>query len=191
MANLGIDLRQVDETQSTNYEPVPNGIYAVQVTGSESKQNKAGTGSYLKIEFTIIDKNFNGRKIWHNFNLFNPSEKAQNIGRAEIKKCIIACGLSDLVRDSSEMHSKMLRVKIAITDQGEYGLQNVIKDFYSIRAESKPAEWTQAEIERKQQPAIKKTATNYDEIPGTFRTQEAVYDSANSPVTRPSWMAQD
>jgi hypothetical protein len=190
MANLGIDLKKVDETQTTNFEPVPNGIYSVQVTGSESKQNKAGTGSFLKIEFTVVDKNYNGRKFWHNFNLFNKSEKAQNIGRAELKRCILACGLSDAVRDSSEMHGKMLRVKIAIADQGgEYGLQNVIKDFYPIQSASmpasKPAEWTQAEIARKQ------ASDKYEEVPGTFRNQEAVYDSANYPVTRPSWMAQD
>lgn len=171
MANLGIDLRQVDETQSTNFEPVPNGIYSVQVTGSESKQNKAGTGSFLKIEFTVVDRNYNGRKFWHNFNLFNPSEKAQNIGRAELKRCILACGLSDAVRDSSEMHGKMLRVKIAIADQGgEYGLQNVIKDFYSIENKyTAPA------------PASQPT----QQAPQVVPAPEVDY----SAVQRPSWMS--
>ena len=188
MAELGFDLRQIDETQTKNFDPIPNGIYTVQITGSEAKQNHKRNGSYVKIEFTIVDKSFNGRKLWHNFNLFNPSETAQNIGRAEIKHCILACGLPDTTKDTSYLHGKMLKVKVAIVDQkNEYGLTNVIKDFLPLDGTKQPAPQN-AEQYSPQQPAPH--VDQFQPVPQQPMQQPmqtASVDYTNAP--RPSWMA--
>jgi len=43
------------------------------ITASEMKTNKAGTGRFLELAFTIIEGEFKNRQLWARLNLENPT----------------------------------------------------------------------------------------------------------------------
>ena len=54
---------------SDNYDPIPEGTYECVVEKTEMLPTKKGDGSYLKLTFSVIDGQYDGRKFFTNFNL--------------------------------------------------------------------------------------------------------------------------
>ena len=103
MANLNnFDARTVDPT--TVFEPIPAGRYLAAVTGSEMKSTKNGNGSYLELEFVVLEGEFKGRKLWARLNLDNPNATAVQIARSELSALCRAAGVLT-PRDSLELHN--------------------------------------------------------------------------------------
>ncbi|MGQ9636057.1 MAG: DUF669 domain-containing protein, partial [Bryobacteraceae bacterium] len=103
MAHLGnFDASQVEPT--TTFDPIPAGKYLAMITASEMKPNKAGTGSYLELVFTIVEGEYKGRQLWGRLNLDNPNELAVKIARAELSAICRAVGVLT-PRDSVELHN--------------------------------------------------------------------------------------
>lgn len=74
-------------------EPVPAGEYMLQVDANELVPTKDGTGMMLKCTLVIVAGEFEGRKIFPQFNVRNKSAQAQTIGIGELKALAIACGV--------------------------------------------------------------------------------------------------
>jgi hypothetical protein len=111
MAHLGnFDASQVEPT--TTFDPIPAGKYLAMITASEMKPNKAGTGSYLELVFTILEGEHKGRQLWARLNLDNPNELAVKIARAELSAVCRAVGVLT-PRDSTELHNLPLVVRVA------------------------------------------------------------------------------
>jgi hypothetical protein len=111
MVNLaGFDASQVEPT--TTFDPIPAGKYLAMITASEMKPNKAGTGSYLELVFTILEGEYKGRQLWARLNLDNPNELAVKIARAELSAICRAVGVLT-PRDSTELHNLPLVVRVA------------------------------------------------------------------------------
>jgi hypothetical protein len=111
MVNLaGFDASQVEPT--TTFDPIPAGKYLAMITASEMKPNKAGTGSYLELVFTILEGEYKGRQLWARLNLDNPNELAVKIARAELSAICRATGVLT-PRDSTELHNLPLVVRVA------------------------------------------------------------------------------
>ena len=111
MADLrGFDAREVDPT--TVFDPLPAGKYLAMITASEMKPNKAGTGRYLELTFTIIEGQYRNRQLWTRLNLENPNELAVKIARAELSAI---CRAVDVLtpRDSVELHNLPLVIRVA------------------------------------------------------------------------------
>ena len=69
MAQLNFDASLVPPAQqqvdpSVPFEAVPSDKYTAEITHSELKPTKAGDGSYLEIEYTIIEGEYKGRKVF-------------------------------------------------------------------------------------------------------------------------------
>ena len=110
MGNLGnVDFNQVSASFGGEREPLPKGEYQLVVEGSEIKMTKAGNGSYAGFTMQVVDGPHQGRKVWLNCNLTNPSEKAEQIGRAELKGLAAACGVTGTLSDTSQLHGRMFR----------------------------------------------------------------------------------
>ena len=122
--NQAFDIADID---TSSFELLPNAKYEAIITGSELKLTKAGTGKYLKVEFTIIDEKFENRKIWHNFNLINPNPDAVKIAEKDLAKLCIALNKTVVV-DSIELHDIEHFITVG-TKAGSNGFydQNVIK----------------------------------------------------------------
>ncbi len=133
MADLrGFNANSVEPSDS--FDPIPAGEYLCVITASEEKPTKAGTGSYLELEFEVIDGPYKGRKLWDRLNLNNPSEVAVKIARATLSALCRAIGVME-PRDSCEMHDLPLLVKVRIEKRSDNDEQsNVIKGYRSRNA---------------------------------------------------------
>lgn len=97
MADLSHYLEDFDDRSvaaSTGVpEPVPPGEYMLQVDANELVPTKDGTGMMLKCTLVIVAGEFEGSKIFPQFNVRNKSSQAQTIGIGELKAMAQACGV--------------------------------------------------------------------------------------------------
>lgn len=123
------DLTNVKET--TAFTVIPKGEYLVSAKAGELKATKAGDGSYVKVEFTVIEGEYTGRKIWMTFNVINPNPIAVEIGMAQLKGFFKAAGLTESQMKSLKPESFAGQSAIAIVDieTDSYGEKNKIKAF--------------------------------------------------------------
>lgn len=128
MAFVGhFNTEEVPESQ--DYTPLPPGDYPATITASEMKGNAAGTGSYLKMEFTIQGDIYSGRKLFANLNLDNPSQQAVEIARGELRNITIACG-KKVIQDSEELHNIPLMLTVGQEKRKDNGeLTNKIRKY--------------------------------------------------------------
>jgi hypothetical protein len=128
MVNLaGFDASQVEPT--TSFDPIPAGKYLAMITASEMKPNKAGTGSYLELVFTILESEHKGRQLWSRLNLDNPNELAVKIARAELSAVCRAVGVLT-PRDSVELHNLPLVIRVGCKKRKDTDeIANVIQGF--------------------------------------------------------------
>lgn len=123
----GFDASQVEPT--TTFDPIPAGKYLAMITASEMKPNKAGTGSYLELVFTILEGEHKGRQLWERLNLDNPNELAVKIARAELSAICRATGVLT-PRDSCELHGVPLTVRVTCKRRRDTDeVVNVIKGY--------------------------------------------------------------
>jgi hypothetical protein len=135
MAKFGFDTSEVDVNAQGSFDPMPEGEYILEATDAEEKQTKAGTGSYLSVTFKVSQAEFNGRKVWMNFNINNPSEKAQSIGRQQLVSWATAAGKPN-ASDSDQLIGRKFKCALGIEKSAGYSDKNNIKAFLFDKAEA-------------------------------------------------------
>lgn len=134
MAVLGtrFDATAHDTTQS-DYAELPNGIYRLEIEASDVSPTKDGRGTILKSTNRVIEPvEYEGRKLFVNFNLENPNAQAQEIGQRQFASLCRAIGL-DSVEDSEDLHFKSYTAKIGLgkpSKDGQYPARAEIKRYY-------------------------------------------------------------
>lgn len=95
-------------------EPVPPGEYMLQVDQCELVPTKDGTGMMLKCILVVVAGEFEGRKLFPQFNVRNKSAQAQTIGIGELKALSLACGVDwEIARaDTDSLLFKPFRANI-------------------------------------------------------------------------------
>ena len=142
MADLhGFDANKVEPRAAM--EAIPAGKYLAMVTSSQMKPNKANTGQFLELVFTILEGEYKNRQLWTRLNLSNPNEVAMKIAQADLSALCRAVGVMT-PNDSAELHNKPMSIKVAVRPaKGEYSESNEIKS-YSAR-QTGPAVQSQPE----------------------------------------------
>lgn len=129
---LDIDLSKTEKSQAPSKGPIPEGRYQVSITDAEVKTTKAGTGQYIKAEFTIKEGEYSGKKIWSMFNIKNQNPKAVEIGLQQLKDMLVAAN-SNLANGKLESVSQLrglrMTANVKIESSEEYGDQNRINYF--------------------------------------------------------------
>lgn len=121
------------------YTPIPAGEYKVQIITSEMVENKAQTGTMLKLELEIMEGEQSGRKLFDRLNLDNPNAQAVEISQRTLSAICHAVGVLS-VQDSEELHFKpMIAVVVVTPPKGEYGAGNNIKTYKPVGNASAPA----------------------------------------------------
>jgi hypothetical protein len=139
--NLNFNAETVAPMQS--FEPLPVGYYTAMITSSESKPTKSGTGTILNLRFDILDGEFKGRIIFVGLNVFNASPVAEGIARSELGSICRAVNVMQLT-DSSQLHSRPMKIKLAIQPAKDgYDAKNVIKEYSSLSSNPSTAPATQ------------------------------------------------
>lgn len=120
-------------------DPVPAGKYVLEVTAAEDRQNKSNSGRHLWIENTIRGEHYGGRKIFHRFNLRNPSQKAEEIGQKEFNSFLDAIGMGDvLIRQPQQLLGRTYTGRVDI-EYNDNRSDNVVKGFDVAGAATGPS----------------------------------------------------
>lgn len=141
MAKFGFNVSEVEVNAPAEYDPIPEGEYVLKALEAEERETSAGTGTYIKVKFEVVKGEHAGRLLWQNFNINNPSEKAQRIGRQQLVAWATACGKGD-ADDTDKLLEKPFRAAVGIEKgTGGYKDSNRIKAFLFDAAETsaKPA----------------------------------------------------
>jgi len=130
MANLnGFNANEVEPT--ADFEPIPAGKYLAAITESEMKATKKGDGSYLQLEFTVLEGDYKGRKVWDRLCINHPSDLTQKIARGNLSAICRAIGVMQ-PRDSVELHNIPLLITVKVKKRADNNeLTNEIKGYES------------------------------------------------------------
>ena len=159
MADLGetFDPDTVPESEY-NGEPLPAGMYQVQITESEIAETKAGNGTMLKLTFDVIDGPFTNRKLWVQLCIRHTNATAQSIAQRALADIFQATGTPPS-RDSDDLHFKPLMVKVTIKPDETYGPRNEVKAYKPLAGASAPPAGKPAARPAATAPAAAKPAT--------------------------------
>lgn len=137
MAKFGFDTSEVDVNAQVSYDPLEPGDYTLKATEAVEKDTKSGDGSYLAVTFEVTKGKYEGRKVWMNFNIHNPSEKAQRIGRQQLVAWATAAGKPD-AKDTDQLLERSFGATLGIEKgTGGYADRNNIKAFLFEAVEDK------------------------------------------------------
>jgi hypothetical protein len=114
---------------TSNFEPLPEGWYNASITGADLKATKAGDGELIAVKYAITGPTHQGRVVFGNLNIKNPSTKAEEIGRTQLGKIMRAIGLA-IVRDTDQLIGGNLQIMLVVKT-GEYA-GNEIKDYRAL-----------------------------------------------------------
>ena len=129
MAKFGFDTTDVEVSAPAEYDPIPEGEYTLKALEAEEKETSKGDGSYIKVKFEVAKGEYAGRLLWQNFNINNPSERAQQIGRQQIVAWATACGKPD-ADDTDKLLEKPFKAVVDIqAGNNGYKPSNRIKVF--------------------------------------------------------------
>lgn len=111
------------------FDPIPAGEYLCVITSSEEKQTKSRNGSYLELEFEVIEGPCKGRKLWDRLNLDNPNETTVKIAQATLSAICRAVNVIT-PNDSYELHDLPLVCKVRLQQRADSDeMTNVIKGY--------------------------------------------------------------
>ena len=114
---------------TSNFQPLPDGWYNSTITGAEVKTTRTGDGKYISCKYIITGPTHQGRVVFGNLNIKNPSAKAEEIGRSQLGEIMRAIGLAK-VTDTDQLIGGNLGIKLVVKT-GEYA-GNEIKGYKSL-----------------------------------------------------------
>ena len=128
MANLnGFNANDVEPTAP--FEPLPAGKYLAAITASEVKTTKKGDGNYLQLEFTVLDGERKGRKVWGRLCINHPKDLTQKIARGSLSAICRAVGVMQ-PGDSVELHNIPLVITVGCKKREDTGdITNEVKGY--------------------------------------------------------------
>lgn len=129
MAKFGFDTADVTPDNGPiaggSYEPIPEGEYWLKALEAEERTTSKGDGTYIKVKFEVVKGEHAGRLLWQNFNINNPSPRAQQIGRQQLVAWAAACGRPE-ADDTDKLLEKPFRADVAI-EKGTGGYKDANK----------------------------------------------------------------
>lgn len=127
-SDLNINWNEIEES---DFRPLTEGVYAGNVSKTEVKNSKSGTGKYLSLEITLLGApGIKGRKIFDICMLSHPNPAAVTVGARKLKKLADVLDLDITEMESySEFIGKPLGLKLGVESDAEYGDKNKVKGF--------------------------------------------------------------
>lgn len=143
MAKFGFDVADVTPDAGApaggSYDPIPEGEYLLKALEAEERPTSRGDGSYIKVKFEVLKGEHAGRWLWQNFNVNNPSPRAQQIGRQQLVAWAAACGRPE-ADDTDKLLEKPFRADVMIEKgSGQYKDSNRIRTFLFEQPSAAPA----------------------------------------------------
>ena len=130
MALLEQEITLDELPESGGYDLLPAGWYTASITETDVKDTKDGRGKYIKVRYDITGPTHQGRVVFGNLNIQNPSSEAERIGRQQFGDLLRAIGITR-IRDTDELLGGHVQIKVGIKEDktGQYEPQNDIRGF--------------------------------------------------------------
>jgi hypothetical protein len=131
MARLEISADELPEPMSAG--PVPAGEYLCEIVDSEVTQTEKSQGRRVLLTFLIVDGPYAGSRIWERADIDRVSISKRDgselrIDAARFNGLLKALGMGPL-RDSQELHSRPVLVRVAVEERADYNPRNVVKGY--------------------------------------------------------------
>ena len=122
-----------------SYDLIPEGWYTATITKAELGMTKAGTGTKIDMRYDITGPTREGRVIFGNLNIRNPSQEAEEIGRQQLGEIMRAIGLAK-VEDTDQLIGGTLQIMVGKSKpQAGYEVRNEVKGFKAVGGSAAPA----------------------------------------------------
>lgn len=122
------------------FEAVPTGWYKCAMTASEGKPASTGAGNgYAECEYTIIEGEYQGRKLFDRLNLWNTNPVAVEIAYKQMSAICHAVGVIQ-INDTALLHNRPLMVRAVLKPAGpgangiHYDASNEVKGYKAVDA---------------------------------------------------------
>lgn len=187
------DLHDVDMSNAPElmdgFTPIPPGEYVLYLEESERQSNKAEDGQYLRSTFVVAEGEYQGRKVFHRFNLWNKSEKSKEIAKGEWNAiCLAALGqAATTIKDSTTLHfKKFIGTVKFVPPEGTWAAKNeMVFRKNSIRPVDGSAVGVAAPQANTPSPAS--TATPQTTTPISQTNPQVAAAVASAGNNRPAW----
>lgn len=144
MAFLGQSFNVNDLPESTGGEfyALPSGEYIASITKAGVKQTQSG-GEMITMQFSIIGPTHQGRVLFHNLNIRNANEKAEQMALRGLREIMAAAGLQE-VDDTDVFVGRTFKIKVKKNKEANEkyadpnGERNDITAFYSAGGSESP-----------------------------------------------------
>lgn len=136
MATFHFNANEVEP--DSGFGVIPAGTYIAQVVDSDVRENRNKNGSYMALQFEILDGEFKGRRVFTNLTVTHKNKTAEQIGQAQLSALCRAVGVMQLT-ETSQLHNRPLNIKVKITKSEQYGESNDINGFEAINGGAAPA----------------------------------------------------
>jgi len=142
MGNLNFNVeapKEGEELQSSYQDKVvPEGTYRVEVSETTKRDNSAGTGQWLRLDFTILEGPQSNEEFVDFFNLWHKNKEVERIAKEELSRLCRAVGIDGTLDDAEDLHGLQLLVDLKI-EQGKDGkTRNRVKKYKPLPAASAP-----------------------------------------------------
>lgn len=115
------DSSTVEPSESRTGEPLPAGVYPVEITNAEVKELSKKNGHGLNLEFTVIDGPGAKRKVWQLLCIVHENEQTQQIAQSQLSALCRAVGINGVLEDTDGLFQRTLNLRTKIRPaQGDY-----------------------------------------------------------------------
>lgn len=104
------------EPSTGEFEPVPEGVYELEIIDADVKSTKNGNGQVLHLINQIASGEYANRTIWAYINIQNSNETAQSIGQREFAALRKAIGVNN-VNDTEDLLHKLYHGVVGVEER--------------------------------------------------------------------------
>lgn len=117
------------------FAPIDADWYLAEIIKSSLEATKDKTGKYISLCFKILEGDREGRFIYTNINIVNNSDTAVRIGKADLKRICMACGIDGELEDTEDLHNIPMYIKVTVKPaNAQWPAKNEIKNYKSEEA---------------------------------------------------------
>lgn len=113
LTSLGVVFDASQVIPAAPMEAVPAGWYSVAITDGEVTVNDGGQGRRIALEFTVLEGQYKGRKIFDGLNIVHSNPQAQQIAAGHLSAICHAVGVFQ-VQDVQQLFNKPFQIKVDV-----------------------------------------------------------------------------
>jgi hypothetical protein len=115
------------EDDGVDFAPLPQGRYLVEITESDTRTTKNGSGEYVHLKMRVVEGPYENRFLFDNLNYINQNQTAQQIGQKILRRLCRLCSVEGELENTEQLHFHRFHVSVSIKADTGYGPQNAVR----------------------------------------------------------------